>query len=285
MGFQPSVILICNLDSQSYRREFLFWVLLWGTTCVRRSVVAAQRRGALDPGGVQFEQEVLISHCCSSCEGEQPRQHPAARQSREIRLRPFAAPSYGGSAKHNPKTSRCRCSRCIEKCEECAAQMKRFGIPGLGRLILLFVGALALSTALHRLRMTPEQRAQEIGARKTQEAKDQQRAKEDAMVAPEKRADAERKIVQKRQRKDEGMNWKVQQFCEDYVQNYLLKAPSTAHFGGEAFVRIPGTNVHSGSFWVDSRNSFGAMVRTHFRCSVTDYVGRFHDLRVEQVKW
>jgi hypothetical protein len=149
--------------------------------------------------------------------------------------------------------------------------MKRFGIVGLGRLVLLFVVALALQTAAHWLRMTPEQRAQEIAAKKAQKAKDQQRA--------------ERKIIQKAQRKDEKQNWKVQRFCEDYVQNYLLKAPSRAHFGGEAFVRMPGTNVRSGSFWVDSQNSFGAMVRTHFRCSVTDYVGRFHDLKVEQVKW
>jgi hypothetical protein len=135
--------------------------------------------------------------------------------------------------------------------------MKRFGIVGLGRLILLFVGALALSTAIHWLRMTPEQRAQEIAAKKAQEAKDQQRAKEDAMVEAEmKRADAERKIAQKAQRRDERQNWKVQRFCEDYVQNYLLKAPSTAHFGGEAFVRMPGTNVRLGSFWVDSQNSF-----------------------------
>jgi hypothetical protein len=164
--------------------------------------------------------------------------------------------------------------------------MKRFGIVGLGRLILLFVGALALSTAVHWLRMTPERRAQEITAKKAQKAKDQQRAKKDAMVEAErKRADTERKIVQKAQRKDEQQNWKVQRFCEDYVQNYLLKASSRAHFGGEAFVRMPGTNVRSGSFWVDSQNSFGTMVRTHFRCSATDYVGRFHDLKVEQVKW
>jgi hypothetical protein len=102
--------------------------------------------------------------------------------------------------------------------------MKRFGIVGLGRLTLLFVGALALSTVVHRPRMTPQQRA------------------------------------------------------------HLLKAPSTAHFGGEAFVRVPGTNVRSGSFWADSQNSFGAMVRTHFRCSVIDYVGRFHDFKGEQLK-
>ena len=164
--------------------------------------------------------------------------------------------------------------------------MKCFGLVGLGRLTLLFVGALALSTAIHWLRMTPERRAQEIGAKKAQEAKHQQRAKVDAMVEAEmKGSDAERKIVQKAQRKDERKNWKVQRFCEDYVQNYLLKAPLRAHFGGEAFVRMPGTNVRSVSFWVDSQNSFGAMVRTHFRCSVTDYLGRFHDLRVEQVKW
>jgi hypothetical protein len=163
--------------------------------------------------------------------------------------------------------------------------MNRFGIAGFGRLILLFVGALALSTAVHWLRMTPEQRAQEIAVKKAQEAKSQQRAKEDAIVEAEMtRADAERKIVQE-PRKDERQNWKVQRFCENYVQNYLLKAPLTAHFGGEAFVRMPGTNVRSGSFWVDSQNPFGAMVRTHFRCSVTDYVGRFHDLKVEQVKW
>ena len=164
--------------------------------------------------------------------------------------------------------------------------MKRFGIVGLGRLILLFVGALALSTAVRWLRMTPQQGAQEIAAKKAHEAKDQQRAKEDAMVeADRKRADAKRRIVQEHQRKDQQQNWKVQRFCEDYVQNYLLKAPLKAHFGGEAFVRMPGTNVRSVSFWVDSQNSFGAMVRTHFRCSVTDYVGRFHDLKVEQVKW
>lgn len=51
--------------------------------------------------------------------------------------------------------------------------------------------------------------------------------------------------------------------CEERVKA-LLKAPATAEFDTDA--RGSGTWTVSGT--VDSENSFGAMLRTHFQCTV-----------------
>ena len=61
--------------------------------------------------------------------------------------------------------------------------------------------------------------------------------------------------------------------CQDYVKEYL-KAPSTAKFSGitETEVHWRKGNGHRYGVigWVDSQNSFGAMLRTKYICKATD---------------
>ncbi len=53
--------------------------------------------------------------------------------------------------------------------------------------------------------------------------------------------------------------------CEELVKD-RLKAPSTAEFSGESADGSAGSYTVTGD--VDSQNSFGAMLRSHFTCTV-----------------
>ncbi|MGC9996658.1 MAG: zinc ribbon domain-containing protein [Terriglobia bacterium] len=64
---------------------------------------------------------------------------------------------------------------------------------------------------------------------------------------------------------------RVLRACEDHVRQYL-KAPSTARFSSyyDTEVRDHGSGKYSAVGWVDSQNSFGAMLRTEYICTATD---------------
>jgi hypothetical protein len=64
---------------------------------------------------------------------------------------------------------------------------------------------------------------------------------------------------------------RVLRACEDHVREYL-KSPSTAQFSSyyDTEVRDHGSGKYSVMGWVDSQNSFGAMLRTEYICRVTD---------------
>lgn len=63
------------------------------------------------------------------------------------------------------------------------------------------------------------------------------------------------------------------------TENYL-KAPATAKFAGFSEAEIKYTNlgdkvhVYTIKSYVDSQNSFGAMIRTHFQCIMTTGDGK-----------
>ncbi len=69
----------------------------------------------------------------------------------------------------------------------------------------------------------------------------------------------------------------AQQFVED-----KLKSPSTASYGGvfsgdyqdpDSVVTVLGGGKYRVRAWVDSQNSFGAQIRTHFTCELEDQGG------------
>jgi hypothetical protein len=59
--------------------------------------------------------------------------------------------------------------------------------------------------------------------------------------------------------------------CRDYVRDYL-KTPSKAEFSGIAETKIvaQGNGKYAVIGWVDSQNSFGAMMRTNYVCKATE---------------
>lgn len=63
---------------------------------------------------------------------------------------------------------------------------------------------------------------------------------------------------------DANNEFEVKAQCEDAVKN-RLKAPSTAKFDNE---NASGSGTWTVSGTVDSENSFGAMLRANFQCTV-----------------
>lgn len=62
------------------------------------------------------------------------------------------------------------------------------------------------------------------------------------------------------------LSYDAKRVCREFVEK-RLKAPATAEFGGEA-------TTHSGQSFtvaghVDSQNSFGALIRSNYTCTVT----------------
>jgi len=55
--------------------------------------------------------------------------------------------------------------------------------------------------------------------------------------------------------------------CKDYVKA-RLKAPGTAKFGDALVMPWKGDGCYQVSGYVDSQNSFGALLRTKYRCYV-----------------
>ena len=73
--------------------------------------------------------------------------------------------------------------------------------------------------------------------------------------------------------------WDALVVCQQFVEDQL-KAPSLAEFSIMSDSEVENT---TGKVWVvesyvDAQNSFGAMVRTHFRCEVTWKYGDIYTL-------
>jgi len=66
-------------------------------------------------------------------------------------------------------------------------------------------------------------------------------------------------------------NFLAYSYAEDFVKKQL-KSPSTAKFPGIIEKNKQSVNLGGGTFkidsWVDSQNSFGAMIRTNFSCII-----------------
>lgn len=58
-----------------------------------------------------------------------------------------------------------------------------------------------------------------------------------------------------------------QVYTEDYIES-LLKSPSTAEFGTAEITETSFGNYHIKNY-VDSENSFGAMIRMNYECDIT----------------
>ena len=60
--------------------------------------------------------------------------------------------------------------------------------------------------------------------------------------------------------------------ADDAAQTYIaehLKSPRSAHFG-KSRIQLMRDGHYVVSSWVDSQNSFGAELRTHYTCAVSD---------------
>lgn len=73
----------------------------------------------------------------------------------------------------------------------------------------------------------------------------------------------------------------AQQFVKDE-----LKSPGTADFGGQSYqsvVKELGNERYEVNAWVDSHNSFGALIRSYFTCEI-EYLGnekwKLHSLKL-----
>jgi membrane protein involved in colicin uptake len=143
---------------------------------------------------------------------------------------------------------------------------------------ILFAVNLVLVSLIHHFE-TPAERARREQAaiaradeRKSEEAAIQQRAadRDEAMKRETAAKIANIKLA--------GQRETVQTMAHDYVLG-SLKAPKTATFADHSDVRNLGKGTYEVSSYVDSQNSFGAMIRTHYAITLkTDDGERFHFL-------
>jgi len=138
----------------------------------------------------------------------------------------------------------------------------------IGSAAVLFVAVcVSVNNPANRATIAEYNRQQELARaaeHKRQETADAERqkreAKEKAAQAVQSRIDTERYLAERR--------------AHDFVEA-RLKAPSTASFGDAKVVPMGGGEYLVSSY-VDAQNAFGAMLRTHYDCTVRTTDGGDH---------